>query len=163
MGYYGVFLGLQYRNDTAMTKMLDADQYNASQTVTIKLPVSIPYMNDNTDFERVDGKFEHQGEHYRLVKQKYANDTLTVVCVKDVENKRIDQALSNYVETFSDKAAHQNETSKVTVNFIKDYLPQVFSLKSISSGWEIDVAQYGFYIHLIPSFIVSVVHPPERA
>jgi hypothetical protein len=163
MGYYGVFLGMQYRNDVAMTEVLDADQYDDSQTFTIKIPVAVPYMADNIDFQRVDGKFEHQGEHYRLVKQKYANDTLTVVCVKDIENKRISQALSNYVKNFSDKAGDQNQNSNITVNFIKDYIPQTFSVKSLSFGWEVDVVQYGFYRNLIPSFEASVVHPPERA
>jgi hypothetical protein len=163
MGYHGIFLGMQYRNDNAMRKILDANKYDESQTVTLKIPISIPYMTDNLTFERVDGKFEHQGEHYRLVTQKYAKDTLTVVCVRDIENKKISQALSNYVKTFSDKASDQNQNSKITFNFIKDYLPQVFSLKSISPGWEVDVIAYGFYTNLIPSFEASVVHPPERA
>lgn len=163
MGYYGVFLGMQYRNDVAMTKVLDADQYDDSQSFTIKIPVAVPYMTDNVDFQRVDGKFEHQGEHYRLVKQKYANDTLTIVCVKDPEHKRISQALSNYVKNFSDQSGDQNQNSKVTVNFIKDYLPQAFTLRTLTQGWAVDVIQNGFYMNLIPSFEVSVVHPPERA
>lgn len=163
MGYYGVFLGIQYRNDIAMTNVLDADQYDDDQTFTIKIPVSVPYMTNNEDFVRVDGKFEHNGEHYRLVKQKYANDTLVVVCVKDLETKRISEALSNYVKNFSDKAADQNQHSTISVNFIKDYLPQTFSIRTLSPGWEADVVQYGFCIDLIPSFEVSVIHPPERA
>ena len=162
MGYYGVFLGMQYRNDAAMIKILDGNRYDESQTITIKIPISIPYMNDNTEFERVDGKFEHQGGFYRLVKQKYAKDTLTVVCVKDSENKRINQALSNYVKTFTDKASDQNHNSKVTITFIKDYLPQTFSLKSVSSGWIADVIKESFYSNLVPSFVASVLHPPER-
>lgn len=163
MGYYGVFLGLQYRNDRALTNAFDADQYDDSQTVTIKIPVAIPYMTNQPDFERVDGKFEHQGEHYRLVKQKYGNDTLTVVCVRDAETKRINKALSEYVKNFSDQSADQNQHSNVTINFIKDYLPQTFSVRSLSTGWEADVVQYGFCINLIPTFEASVVHPPERA
>jgi hypothetical protein len=162
MGYYGVFLGMQYHNDVTMTRILDANQYDEAQTITVKVPMSLPYMTDDSDFERVDGKFEHEGEVYRLVKQKYVKDTLTVVCVKDFENKRIRQALSNYVKTFTDQANNANEHSKVSVNFIKDYLPQTFSLKSISSGWETNVIKDSFYRNLIPAYISSVIHPPER-
>lgn len=162
MGYYGVFLGMQYRNDAEMIKALDASQYDESQTITIKIPISIPYMTDNTNFERVNGKFEYQGEHYRLVKQKYAKDTLTVVCLKDHETKRINQALSEYLKTFTDKPPVQGQNSNVTLNFIKDYLQQTFSLSTTAIGWEADVIQYGYCIHLIPSFTASLIHPPER-
>lgn len=162
MGYYGVFLGLQYRNDVAMTKVLDSNTYDESQTLTIKIPVSIAYMPDG-EFERVDGKFQHEGEVYRMVKQKYAQDTLTVVCVKDHEDKRIDQALTNYVKTFTDKASEENSGSKISLTFIKDYLPQTFSVHSLSAGWINDVVHTSIDRTLIPAFHASVVHPPERA
>ena len=163
MGYYGVFLGMQYQNDIAMRKVLDNHRYSESQTITVKVPISIPYMSDNADFERVDGMFEYQGEFYRLVKQKYAKDTLTIVCVKDFENKRIHQALSNYVKTFNEKAPVHNQGSKITVNFIKDYISQYFSIKSISSGWESDTLARSFCNELIPSYITSILHPPEHS
>jgi hypothetical protein len=86
-GYYLVFVALQYQNDITMIEVLDARQHDPFNTITIKIPVSIPYMNNRSDYERIDGAFEHQGEHYRLVKQKFDEDTLTVVCVKDIETK----------------------------------------------------------------------------
>ncbi|MEJ7646963.1 MAG: hypothetical protein WKF87_20365 [Chryseolinea sp.] len=42
LGYYGVFLGLEYRNDIAMTTLFDHDGYEVSDMVTISLPLSIP-------------------------------------------------------------------------------------------------------------------------
>ena len=162
LGYYGVFVGLEYRNDIAMTRSFDRGAYEESNTVTISLPLSIPYMTDNTEFERVDGIFEHEGEFYRLVKQKYSNDTLTVVCVKDVENKRIHEALSQYVKTFTDKASDQQQSGKLSISFIKDYYFTPFSIKSISYGWQSDVVINSYCRNLIPSFVASIVHPPER-
>jgi hypothetical protein len=162
MGYYGVFLGLQYRNDSVLTEALDANQYNASQTVTIRIPVAIPYMNNDTDFERVDGKFEHEGKYYRLIKQRYANDTLTIVCLQDLEAKRINDALSEYVNTFADNGSDQNKNTTISITFIKDYLSHDFSISTTSKGWESDVIKNSGCIGLIPSFTVSFVHPPER-
>jgi hypothetical protein len=163
MGYYGVFLGMQYQNDRAMLKVLDADQYDDSQTLTLKIPVSIPYLADNEDFERVDGKFEHQGSHYRLIKQKYSNDTLTIICVRDQKIERMNQALSTYVKTFRENSADQTQRSKISVSFIKDFIPETFCLLTLTSGWEIDMINYGFDQHLTPTFTASVIHPPERA
>lgn len=163
LGYYGVFLGLHYQNDVAMSRALDSDNYDQSKTITIKVPLSIPYMPDQTDFDRVSGEFEHNGELFRLVKQRYAKDTLTVVCVKDTQHKKIDLALSDYVKTFTDKPTDTKSTSKLTINFIKDYLPMAFSINSATEGWVLQVTQNSRYQNLIPSFSASIIHPPERA
>ncbi len=162
MGYYGIFLGMQYQNDVAMVRSLDSNRYDEAQAITIKIPMAVPYMNDNADFERVDGMFEYNGEFYRLVKQKYAKDTLTVICLRDPENKKIHQALSDYLKSFTDKPSDQQPNTKLTLTFIKDYIPQTFAIKTISQGWQSKVINSTASANLIPSFMTSVIHPPER-
>jgi hypothetical protein len=163
MGYYGVFLGLHLKNDIAMSKALDSDLYDQSNTITLKVAVSIPYMPDQTEFDRVNGQFEHNGELYRMVKQRYAKDTLTVVCVKDTEHKKIDLALADYVKTFTDTASDTTPTSKLSISFIKDYLPIAFKINSATEGWSLPVRHNSYYQNLIPTFSASIIHPPERA
>lgn len=162
MGYYVVFLGMQYRNDMTMSRTLDADQHDDNQTLTLKIPVSLPYVADQSDFQRVDGKFKHGGQSYRLLKQKYSKDTLTVVCVRDYENERISEALSNYVKTFIDSGPDSDESLKITVSFIKDFLPQKFSILTITPGWQSEVTTNIFVENLTSTFIPLVVHPPEH-
>ena len=162
MGYYGVFLGLQYKNDRNMIQRLDAEDYAASETMTIKIPIAIPYASDSKTFQRVDGKFEHQGEFYRLVKQRLAGDTLYVVCIKDHENKRIDEAMSTFVKTFTDKPVDHHSNSKIVVNFIKDYIQQSFMLQHLSLGWSLDVVNQSSCSFLKSTFHTSILHPPER-
>lgn len=162
MGYYGVFLGLQYKNDKDMIQRLDSEDYSDAETVTIKIPISIPYAADSKGYERVDGKFEHKGEFYRLVKQKLSQDTLYVVCVKDQENKIIDEAMTSFVKTFTDKPVDSHSNAKIVVTFIKDYIPQVFAVDHLSFGWETDVVKESTYNFLKSSFYPSIIHPPER-
>lgn len=163
MGYYGVFLGLHYKNDLAMSKAMDSDIYDRSNTLTIKLPVSIPYMSDQSDFNRVTGRIEHNGELFRLVKQKYAKDTLTLVCIRDTEHKKIDLALTDYVKTFADNPSNSNPTSKITVSFIKEYLPISFEINSATAGWTLQLAYQSHNRSLTSTFSASIVHPPEAA
>ena len=162
MGYYGVFLGLKYKNDRDMIQMLDAENYSESETVTIKIPISIPYAADSKSFERVDGKFEHNGEFYRLVKQKLSQDTLYVVCVKDHENKAIDEAMTSFVKTFTDNPSDNHSNSKILISFIKDYMSQTFAILQESNGWECDVAKESSYVVFKSVFYPSIIHPPER-
>lgn len=128
MGYYAVFIGMQYQLDLAAIEKLDANHYDVSQSVMIKLPISVPYMSDSEDFERVDGIIEHQGEHYRLVKQRYAKDTLTIVCIRDTERKKINDDISDYVKGFTDKEANQhNNNNKKKRQFHKGLLASINS------------------------------------
>ena len=163
MGYYVVFLGMQYRNDLTMSRTLDAEHYDNTKTLTLKIPVSIPYVADQSDYQRVDGKFKHGGEFYRLVKQKYARDTLTVVCVRDHENERISEALSNHVKTFIDNGSDSEESLKITVSFIKDFLSQKFSILTITPGWQSKITTSFFVDNLTSAFTALIVQPPEYA
>jgi hypothetical protein len=159
MGYYGVFLGLKYRNTVDLTQRLDAGDYAASETVTIKVPLAIPYYMD-TGFERIDGEIEHQGEFYRLVKQKLENDTLHIVCFRDVKGKRLKQALADYVKTFSHHSSDEQQL-KTVPGFIKDYISANFTLASSAMGWNIAVDLNGVQVPLHVLSLPVVSPPPE--
>lgn len=162
LGYYGVFMGLSFRNDTSMRTMLDLDAVEASELIELKVPISVPYVSGSDVFERVDGKFEHLGQVYRLVKQKYFSDTLHILCIKDAQATRINDALSDYVKTFTDHHS-TNSSSKVNFSFIKDYLPQSIGLTNFTPGTEEEVVMNGTSKNFISSYFSSITHPPERA
>jgi hypothetical protein len=163
LGYYGIFVGLGYKNSQEVTRQLDRDGYEESKAVLIKIPLSIPYAA-NTGYERVDGEFNHEGQVYRLVKQKLANDTLYVVCLKDEKGTAINRALSDLVKTFSDKPVDSKSNQEIQFSFIKEYVVRdVVSTAQGTSNWERDVAASGLAVVFIDSFAPSVIHPPERA
>jgi len=143
-----------------MSERLDANQYDESQAIRLEIPMNVPYLTDDTDFSRVDGVFQYKGESYRMVKQKYAKDVLTLIVIKDTENKRIADAMSDYVMSFTDTG--DDGKASLVVSFIKDYIPQTFSIQTTSLGWSADVLANVDTNDLIPTFTVSVIHPPER-
>ena len=145
-----------------MTQKLDSDNYNESETFTIKVPISLPYGSDSPDFERIDGHFEYNGEFYRTVKQRISYDTLTIVCVKDGEGKQIHQALISYVKTFTDKPSDNQAKSKTINTLSKDYFSQVVSIDQVSPGWSIDIIKETSLPDLQSSFYPSIILPPER-
>jgi hypothetical protein len=163
LGYYGVFVGLQYQNERDQIQRFDAARYNESETFIIKVPISIPYAVNQTDFERVDGEFEHQGQVYRMVKQKLSNDTLHIVCIKDQQQTQISQALKDYVKSFTDKPSQSKSNDKTTVSFIKDYIFASYGIGHGSDGWSTMISLQSQSENLTPSFFASIVHPPERA
>lgn len=158
VGYYGFFAGLKYHNALQANQRLDNDLYDESDAITLKVPLSIPYYG-NTDFERVNGEIEHNGEFYRLIKQKFSNDTLYIVCIKDLDSKRIHGALVQYVKTFSDQTDDDN--TQTIPSFIKDYVSTSFRLGTATAGWSLGLS---YPVVENPTFNLYLTHnspPPE--
>ena len=156
-------MGLQFKTKQELVQRLDNLDYSDDETVTMKVPMAIPYHIDSEEYERVDGEIEHRGEFYRLVKQRLVKDTLYIVCIKDQESKRLKQALADYVKTFTDKPSNSNHhQTNIASTFIKDYLPQAFAVEQSSFGWIQEVSASSKPVVLLSSFSASIVHPPER-
>jgi len=162
LGFFGLFVGLRYKTGRDLTERLDNDEYSEEETVTLKVPMALPYHIDSKVYERIDGEIEHQGEFYRLVKQKLEKDTLYIVCIKDHDSKRIKQALSDYVKTFTDNPVDSKQTTKSFVGFIKDFLPSAIDITPTSSGWNYSVALTAFF-DSFSSRSIAVFSPPPQS
>lgn len=160
MGYYGIFVGMKYNNTRKVTQRINADDFEESETITIKIPLSIPYYGD-TDFERVDGEIEHEGQFYRLVKQKLHKDTLHIVCIRDTRAEHIHEALSDYVRTFADQSADRSGTVSA-YSFIKDYFPASFSLHVVATGWASAIKFAHATYRIQDALMKSSSPPPEK-
>ncbi|TXI68140.1 MAG: hypothetical protein E6Q41_04555 [Cyclobacteriaceae bacterium] len=162
LGYYGVLEGLQLKNKQTLQALFDSDEYERQHEVTIKVPLTVPYATDSKEYTRVDGEFEHQGEIYRMVKQKLQSDTLYIVCVKDETSRDIKQALAEYVKSFTDKPASEKSQSKTLQNLIKDYIATSTALQPIQSGWSYAVPQ-GELVVSYPAWTSKSTSPPPKA
>lgn len=161
LGYYGVFVGLQFKNIQELQARFDDDDYAREHEVTIKVPITIPYATDSKDYTRVDGEFEHQGEVYRMVKQKLQKDTLYIVCVKDITSKDIKQALADYVKTFTDKPINEKGQAKSLQNLIKDFMVTSTTLESTSDGWN-HVLTLSMKMSALQSLSIPLNSPPPK-
>lgn len=161
LGYYGVFMGLQFVNEREMRALFDDDNFLPEEEITIKVPITVPYATDAREFTRVDGEFEHQGETYRMLKQRYISDTLHIVCVKDNTSKEIKQALNDYVKSFTDKPSSEKGSTKTIQNFIKDYISCFTVLHSVESGWN-KVLTHRTCISIYESLAIQLNSPPPK-
>lgn len=162
LGFYGLFIGLEYSNELSQHRLFNNDSYDRSLEISIKVPLAVPYALDQSDYERVDGDFEYNGEFYRLVKQKLSHDTLHIICVRDFDSKKIHLALQDYVKTFTDKHPEGKTSAKTSLNFLKDYFQPQFSIIKLSTGWSSDVEVNTSLQNFTPDYFHDIVHPPER-
>jgi hypothetical protein len=161
-GYYGVFVGLRLKAGQVMRTQFDNENFVAEEEVVIKVPITIPYASDSRGYERVDGEFEHKGQVYRLVKQKLQSDTLFIVCIKDNQTVKINQALADYVKTFTDKPATTKQSNLSTFQFSKDYLLNTTEIISASEGWGLLVS-FKTLISDLEFVAQDLVSPPPRS
>lgn len=162
LGFYGVFIGLRYKTSQDLIQRLDTNDYADAETFTIKVPMTLPYQEDQDTFERINGEIEYQGNVYRLVKQKLSHDTLYIVCLSDSQAKHINNAMHDYVKTFADKAADSKQNIK-TFTFIKDYLPTKIVLTSDIAGWNHPLLMNSLSKDLVLSTYISIQSPPPKA
>jgi hypothetical protein len=161
-GYYIVFWGLRQQSDLTLTQRLDEERYSKEEVIELKIPVALPYPIQTQEFERINGRFEHNGEFYKLVKQKLENDTLYVVCFKDHHEKKLVKTMTDYVKITNDLPA----SSKKAINFlgklVKDFTTSDTDKILHQAGWSM---KFSFNTQSFPIrvFDASIPSPPPKA
>jgi hypothetical protein len=148
---------------TALNEKIDNDQYREDQTVTIKVPLTLPYPVQQ-EYQRVEGNFEHQGEFYKLVKQKYSNDTLYVVCIRNAEEKKAVNVFSDLAKLSTDQnsSPNNNQNTKTLVNIIKDYNPVAEQIQlTPREAIELSISFTFFSTNILSQDIAVFSPPPE--
>jgi hypothetical protein len=101
-GYYIVFVGLQYQASVKFSERLDNEEITPEETYLFKVPLTLPYQITDNGFEKASGLIEYRGTFYRLIKQRYANDTLHIVCVRDEAREHIADQFTRYAKLSND-------------------------------------------------------------
>lgn len=160
-GYYGVFIGARIQAAQKIQASFDVDDYQSNSEITFKVPVTLPYASDMSEYQRVDGEFNYHGDVYRLIKQKFVKDALFIVCVKDAQSKKIDRALEDYVKTFADNPSGEKNHSKGAPSVNKDYFSISIALEKTQLGWEYLLQWPEIHQGKITSFLRPIIQPPR--
>ena len=163
-GYYIVFWGLRFQTDHQLTDRLDADLYDVEETIEIKIPVALPYPIQSQEFQRVDGRFEHNGEFYKLVKHRYHNDTLYVVCIRDHQTRELVNTITDYVQLT--QALPGTNTGQKALNYLSKLVKDFYNQEDITllrqHGYSI-VIQFAERPNLFLQPVIAIQAPPPRA
>lgn len=134
-GYYFVFLGLKHQAKTELIKQFDNECYSEANTIEFKIPITLPYEINQDEFERVDGDFTWQGKVYRLIKQKYSDGVLHVVCMLSVKEKLLHGMMSDFAKLSNDIPATSKSALSLLAKLVKDCETPCDAAVTTSSGW----------------------------
>lgn len=125
-GYYFFYFSYKYKIENDWMVHTYTPDRAFSEEQMIKIPVHIPYLTDQEDFYATNTSFEKNGASYRIVKQRYIQDTLQVVYVPDVALNRLDRTIKGWITALTDGIDQEASNGKIIPkNFIKDYLRPV--------------------------------------
>lgn len=134
VGYYGLLSFLRYRSSAQLLERLENQAEPEAEALTVRIPLSIPYMPDRTDFDVVRGDLEHNGDYYGAARQKYERDTLTVTYYKDNRLSAIHESFRDFVKGVTDTPESQPK-GKAIPTIIKDFMVEAIGLSPESIGW----------------------------
>jgi hypothetical protein len=162
LGYYAVLLGLKITSSEELTARLNSDMYDLGAKVTFKVPLAVPYGTDSENYLPAGGQFENEGEIYRIVKQRLHKDILYIECIKDESTTRINDALTDFVQSFAGQDDDSQQKTPAP-GFIKDYMNIEIAVTQDNGGWVNEMTRSTESRYFFDSYQATIIHPPDRA
>jgi len=161
MGYYFVYIALVHQNDQNWIAM-DRKDLNPARLRTVSYPITLPYQADQSEFTNLDLSIQIDGKFYRVIKGRYARDTLHLVYVDDYSNDRIHNMFSMWVGqiTGQQKATKDHFTldNRLEKPFYKrESSPAKSNLYGISVRYPGQIS-----MKIEPVYLSIPVPPPEQ-
>ncbi len=161
VGYNILFKALVKKATVQLDRRIDDGDYSRQETITIKVPLTLPYPLNQDQYQRATGTLEYEGEFYNLVKQKHERDTLFAVYIRNHEEKRLLSVMTDFARASNDLPTTGNKAVKLFGSLIKDYFPgaaamvepSTFVLRSITNAQPV--------FNLIAREITPLSPPPE--
>ena len=168
--WYGYQLLSSYLQDRANSRLearLDENNYDESQLVSVKIPItSLSYYNPSAGFERVDGQIEIGGIQYKYVKRRLFKDSLELLCIPNQASMSLQTAKNDFFRQVNDLQQHSSQGKKAPASSYKsfsssDYTKQndLFVLdKQCSAPLPVCFEQ----VPVIPSsYVLTAEQPPD--
>jgi hypothetical protein len=132
-GYRLFFHYVQQKADTQYEYALDRNDYDESKMITVKVDLEMPYLAENTNFERVDGEISVDGKIYKYVKRKIHNGQLVLLCLADEKKTKLKSARDEYFSIANNLVTHSNT---------KESAPKSSSEKNITTDYDQFLVSY---------------------
>jgi hypothetical protein len=130
-GYQLLSAYWQQQADNKLEARLDRNEYDDSQLVSIKVPITdLSYYNSSASYERVDGRIELGGVQYKYVKRRILKDSLELLCIPNLTAMKLQQAKNDFFRQVNDLQQQKQgkKNSSATKDISKDYTPSAMDI-----------------------------------
>ncbi|SDY51784.1 MULTISPECIES: hypothetical protein [Rhodonellum] len=121
-GYYVFYFSFRMQMESSWSERIFSQDQEGIEHYLMEIPLSIPYMANQEDFQATNTSFEKAGQHYRVIKQRYTNDTLQVIYVSDTAKRTLDNTIKQWISSLiADDGTENGQNTLFAKNFVKDY------------------------------------------
>jgi hypothetical protein len=125
---------MEARADLQLQIQLDDNNYEESQLVSLKVPLThLSYYNNSKEFETINGSIEMNGIRYKYVKRRIYNDSLEVLCIPDAVTMQL-KAAKNIFFAVVNGLRHDGTPEKkqsANTNVAKDFTPEYYATQDL--------------------------------
>lgn len=152
LGYRFVFDLLEAKHSRQLEARIDLDNYHEEDLISIKTSISLPYYNNSTTFERVNGEIEINGIQYKYVKRRFFSDSVEVLCIPNITATQIQTAKENFYRQTNDlQTSEQGKKAPAAPafkNLLSEYCDQL-------ADWDLVLFQPA---HLYNPYSSVIIH-----
>jgi len=151
--------------DSQLQSRLDDNDYDVSQLVSVKTPVThLSYYQNDPTFESIKGKIEIGGIQYKYVKRRIYNDSLEVLCIPNLAAMQLQSAKNSFFAFINGlNAKKQNAHSETCKVFSPEYDPAQDLSIHIINDWSVFTITYADDpASLSPRYAKLPERPPQN-
>lgn len=162
-GYYIVFWALRYQINQEISNRLEGNHFENDEMISLKIPIALPYVNNDEGYRQATGQIEYRGEFYKLVKQKQEGDTLIIVCIKNHEERQLVKTMIDYANLSNDLPFQSKKTQGLLSKLLKEYASLQQKNIISNNGWTIVHVPNTIASLSLDTFEPSVQGPPPKS
>lgn len=161
-GYYAFYFSYEHHLEKEWESQIYGQTSSEQVEMLMEIPLSMPYMANQEDFQPTNTPFEKDGRIYRAIKQRYQNDTLQVVYVPDTARKALITTVKSWISSLADDTLPQDQKGQTQLKlFVKDYIETgVFRLANMGSPAPKDKIGFIFSPYMSPC--ATIDSPPPK-
>jgi hypothetical protein len=155
-GYRFAIALLQTKADKKLEARIDNSDYDEAQLMEITVPLSMPYQNRYTDFERHYGEITIDGKVYSYVKRKVAGDLLILKCIPNESKQHLKNTADKITKANSGQDQENNTGKKQSSSAVKIFSGE-YDDKNLSVDMSIATDLLNRYNHHYVSALHNVL------
>ena len=135
-GHLVYFYAYQHSLNRDWEESIWEEKYDDSATEMMEIPLSLPYMANQESFQVTNLAMEVDGEFLRVVKQRYQNDTLQLIYIKDHQQRQLENQLNDWIQSITDQSQknEQDRNQLFAKLFPKDFIASELHRCKINLG-----------------------------
>ena len=152
-----------HQSDVQMVKQIFDNKIDNTKLIEIKIPVSMPTIQDWAEYEEIVGQIQLKDAYYNYVRLRMTRDTMYFICLANTAKTSLVNANIITAKGISDVPLSKKGQEPVSkkANTLSEYNLQAFKYQNSLPGISLKRNINGTNLNLTNPFIESPGKPPN--